>query len=435
MSVLYVKKLEIKKLWGKRDFSLEFFDDVNILIGPNASGKTTILTLLSSILTPDIPNLNEIEFEKVNIVLQTFVENNSFKIFVKPTEDGYQFVVDGEEFEIPLESQKLLIPRRQRQLNLVTKNLSNALEDLINIVWLPVSRRLPITGEEEEKYLHELRSTRYMHLKRRLGLESVDLRLQELLKELSRYKLRLDSQLSERYQEFEKRVLQMILYSKEHDQISSFKFEELSDEDKKQLLQAFEVAGLMDPQMKERIDTHFKVAAQARKRLDQRSSDTSSKSKKVIPLTDVFVIPLIRRTKAIIDYAKELNEDRKKLFQPLRDYEERVNSFFEGKRIEVREDGELTIKLLDSNQNLEPEMLSSGEKQILILLTQALLSEGKSVVYMADEPELSLHVVWQEKLLSSLKELGGRIQIILATHSPDIVGDFTENVIDLGKME
>ena len=54
------------------------------------------------------------------------------------------------------------------------------------------------------------------------------------------------------------------------------------------------------------------------------------------------------------------------------------------------------------------------------------------MVYIADEPELSLHISWQEKLLESLVSLDGKIQVIVATHSPDIVGKFEDNIIDLG---
>ena len=82
---------------------------------------------------------------------------------------------------------------------------------------------------------------------------------------------------------------------------------------------------------------------------------------------------------------------------------------------------------------MDPFVLSSGEKQILILLTEALLTVDEPVVYIADEPELSLHVSWQEKLLGSLVRLGGQIQVIVATHSPDIAGNFMHNVIDLGR--
>ena len=101
------------------------------------------------------------------------------------------------------------------------------------------------------------------------------------------------------------------------------------------------------------------------------------------------------------------------------------------KSVKVDESGELKIE--SSSIGLESTLLSSGEKQILILLTEALLRVDEPVVYIADEPELSLHILWQEKLLRSLVELSGQIQIIVATHSPDIVGRFMDNVIDLGR--
>ena len=73
--------------------------------------------------------------------------------------------------------------------------------------------------------------------------------------------------------------------------------------------------------------------------------------------------------------------------------------------------------------------MSSGEKQLIIILGESLLQQSIPHIYIADEPELSLHVEWQEKLVSSLKELNPNSQIIFATHSPDIVSEFSKSVI------
>jgi predicted ATPase len=86
----------------------------------------------------------------------------------------------------------------------------------------------------------------------------------------------------------------------------------------------------------------------------------------------------------------------------------------------------------NSDQVVGPGQLSSGEKQLLILLAEALLREASPVVYVADEPELSLHVEWQEKLITSLVELAQNLQVLVATHSPDIVGPYRSKVIKLG---
>jgi predicted ATP-dependent endonuclease of OLD family len=78
--------------------------------------------------------------------------------------------------------------------------------------------------------------------------------------------------------------------------------------------------------------------------------------------------------------------------------------------------------------------LSSGEKQLIILFGEALLQEGAASVYLADEPELSLHVAWQEQLVSSLRELNASAQLIFATHSPDIVSVYGDRVIDMERV-
>ena len=141
----------------------------------------------------------------------------------------------------------------------------------------------------------------------------------------------------------------------------------------------------------------------------------------------------------MVKYAGELEEDREHIFALLRHYEEAVNSFLDDKSVEVDDSGDLKIKS-SSGSNLDWHFLSSGEKQILILLTEALLRVNEPVVYIADEPELSLHIRWQVKLLKSLISLGKHLktpseqmQIIIATHSPDIVGNFQDKVIDLGR--
>ncbi len=50
---------------------------------------------------------------------------------------------------------------------------------------------------------------------------------------------------------------------------------------------------------------------------------------------------------------------------------------------------------------------------------------------IVDEPELSLHVRWQESFVDAIQKASPRLQIILATHSPSIVLDRIEKCVDL----
>lgn len=84
-----------------------------------------------------------------------------------------------------------------------------------------------------------------------------------------------------------------------------------------------------------------------------------------------------------------------------------------------REQNELIFKV--GKQELSPYVLSSGEKQLVIILLTALIQDEKPFVLFMDEPEISLHTDWQEKLIDNIRKLNKNVQIIIATHSPSIV--------------
>lgn len=431
MRKYFIESFKIAKLWGYRDIDLTFHKDANILIGPNASGKTTILNLLHSILSVDLLSILNFDFERADIKLREFTGGSVRTVTAgySATKRSLKLGLGNNRFSFDIPLIRQLAERypfsggygypKERLVRYATEgNITRVdeLTDLVPLVWLPISRRLPVTADEEERYT------------RRSPLESVDLRLQESLEGLSGYHAILNSQLSKRYAEFERQVLSVILYSKEHDQFASIQKAVPSslptEAEKEQLQKAFKDAGLLDEQMQRRINDHFAAAEELVKRISV-SKDPG------MNLADFFAFPIISRTKDMIEYARQLEEDREKIFASLNLYMDTVNSFLEDKTIRINESGRLEINQSSSQSELEWHSLSSGEKQILILLTQALLKVDEPVVYIADEPELSLHVTWQAKLLESLAKLGGDMQVIVATHSPDIVGKFQDNVIDL----
>ena len=72
---------------------------------------------------------------------------------------------------------------------------------------------------------------------------------------------------------------------------------------------------------------------------------------------------------------------------------------------------------------IPPYLLSSGEKQLLVILLTALVQESRPAVLFMDEPEVSLHIEWQQRLISLIRTLNPNVQIILCTHSPAIIMD------------
>lgn len=79
------------------------------------------------------------------------------------------------------------------------------------------------------------------------------------------------------------------------------------------------------------------------------------------------------------------------------------------------------IAFYQNDELLFPNKLSSGEKQMLVILLTVLVRDNEHCVLFMDEPEASLHIEWQQKLISMIRELNPNEQIVLTTHSPAVI--------------
>jgi energy-coupling factor transporter ATP-binding protein EcfA2 len=110
-----------------------------------------------------------------------------------------------------------------------------------------------------------------------------------------------------------------------------------------------------------------------------------------------------------------------------------MNSFF-GSSKAVQLNVNEGIRIIAKNSDvLAPAALSSGERQLLYLLASTIVAKEKSHIFMIDEPEISLNVRWQRKLVQALLDLtsDASMQFILATHSIELLAQYGECVLDL----
>ncbi len=115
-------------------------------------------------------------------------------------------------------------------------------------------------------------------------------------------------------------------------------------------------------------------------------------------------------------------EEAASISYPKTRFQDLVDELFgETGKVIIRKSNEILFE--QDGDTLYPYQLSSGEKQMLVILLTVLVQDNRNGVLFMDEPEVSLHVEWQQRLISLIRELNPNVQIVLTTHSPAMIMD------------
>ena len=409
-----IKSIKIEDFWGSYNIQTEFNQDVNIFIGGNGTGKTTLMNILKAVLTVDLPLLSEQKFS--NISIELLYKKKVRKIKVTRMEMKYPFEmlkykIGNRVFEVPLSfgeySHKRFHPMFIEKLT----QLKSTIGEIVNVSWLSVHRELIPESETDEEYWVDKRPP-------------VDRRLDELIGKFTSYQLKLENRAGICSNKFQRDVLTSTLYDEKLDHFDEPKKDLQFEKQKEGLVHAFEELGV--PVDGAKIERHFREVQKSIGFLNQlKEGDRKLTIDEALPLS------LLKRTQHIIKLSREAESDKRKIFQPRDKFLELLHNFIEKKEFVLGSGGQLLVKIRDTDRELKIAHLSSGEKQLLILLTETLLQENRPFIFIADEPELSLHIEWQERLLGAIRSLNKNAQLIMATHSPEIVSEFGNSTFNM----
>ena len=420
-----ISSVRIEGFWGNYDFEVPIDPRVTFLIGQNGTGKTTLINLIAAALTGDFKTLDRLPFRRVIIRLTPQKEGGKPSITVAKKQDesrpferidytintggnakDLQFSLDDTEEQLFLR----LMRHEGRSLNYYNRltGLSPTLQSLVSVKWLSIHRTSPDDRPREDRTYES----------------TVDQKLESLSNELVRYFATLSKKKDDEIRSFQEYLFLSLI--EQGGYINIF--------DDNQLQKA--------PQYKEALRNIFNelhVKIDTSKLLD----DFSSRAKQFIErktstdegiLTDELIFRIgLFRIEDVVKRWDDLQTRLKRIFRQKDKFQDIADNLFQRKRMTFSESNEMVFKSR-SGKDLTPQMLSSGEKQLLILLSEALLQREMPTIFIADEPELSLHVLWQEKLVASLHALNPNAQIIAATHSPDIVGPLVNKAIDMESL-
>jgi ABC-type glutathione transport system ATPase component len=147
--------------------------------------------------------------------------------------------------------------------------------------------------------------------------------------------------------------------------------------------------------------------------------------------------PAVARVLAV--YAEDTRqklESLSRLLNRVRVFKTLIEQRFAPKTVEI--DRQTGFIIRNRSGAIVPlEKLSSGEQHQLVLFFELLFELESNALILIDEPELSLHISWQKQFVSDLHRIIelNQFDVVLATHSPQLIGRWPELVVELGDVD
>ncbi|ERJ19416.1 NADH dehydrogenase I subunit B protein [Salinisphaera shabanensis E1L3A] len=433
-----VESVAIQDLWNERDVELHLNSDVTFLIGENGTRKTTTINLLVAALTADLPTLDRIPFTKISIKLSSAADRTkpvieiakkhrkqmpfaevSYRIRDTTSGPATDYSLDEfyDQFDIHKPGYRrrrrvyrqpdgTLIHRQAIERKSNEKSIYQHLRELTSVSWLSVHRSPVGTdpGGDSQK-------------------SAVDTKVDELSDRMIRYFSQLEKSASDLVNSFQKEIFFNLLADRNIPLTTADNSDDTIKQEKSSLSDIFEQFNLHHDQYSAKLEKHFSNYGKAAEKLQ---NDEPLKT------LDIAAVILTSRIHSLVQEWTKMKARENKIHEPRTLFLNLINSFYKRKKLTISDQNEPVIETA-KQKNIPLSYLSSGEKQIFIILGEALLQENRPSIYVADEPELSLHVAWQEKLVDSITSMNPNVQLFIATHSPDIVGRHSDKLIDMGQ--
>lgn len=131
-------------------------------------------------------------------------------------------------------------------------------------------------------------------------------------------------------------------------------------------------------------------------------------------------------------------EDKLNVFAPtvakINMLEETVNARLLGKRLTISAGEGIVIRRDRDDERIPLTALSSGEQHEIIMIFDLLFNVKRGGLVLIDEPEISLHIVWQQQFIADVLKIAQLVgfQFVIATHSPQIIDGFWPQAQRLG---
>lgn len=443
-----IQQVSATNLFGifNHTIPLKMNDRITIIHGPNGFGKTMILKLLHALFGQSNRLLQNIPFDEFRV---DFEDNTSF--WVSKTSRSQEMI---EEEVHKFEQEIVFHATGRKAYSLRSKPL---LRDNVHIPLSLIERYIPS--------LDRIASDAWRHgpTGEILSLEDVVERFSERLPaeligertEMPKWLVEMRKSVPIRFIETQ-RLLSSTRLSKRSDYERPLISEYAVSEDSRHLVEVIKRKLVESGALSQSLDSTF--PARVIRPTTQQSQVTESElldkleklEKKRSRLMAIGLLDQETGTASPIDSEQGIEPNTKAVLAVYaEDTEQKLGIFDElAQKIDLLTtiiDNRFLYKTMTINKEkgfvlttkngtiLPLENLSSGEQHELVLFYELLFRVTPGSLVLIDEPELSLHIIWQEQFLKDVQQITQLtdIDIILATHSPDIISDRRDLVVEL----
>jgi predicted ATP-binding protein involved in virulence len=417
---------------GYLDFDVDFRPDVNFFAGLNGSGKTTVLNMIMALLTPSVDKLLEIRFSNASLTVEKAKE--IIRIECNKIDDDIRLSINNEYAILGQEDISYedihLSSRRVRVAHEKSSDVIRAIRRLASPMFLSLDRRF-VKSSRDENYPIFFDENMHRAIKRRgIKDDSLD-EIVEIVAEAS-------AEAKTRQSAADNKLRNEII-------LDSLSFAEINGKPQfpdnqtirqlrhkqKAIKKTFDNLEVPSGEFEVKYNDFFDNLENLVKRFERIEFDNSNRrdfeldevTNKI--MSNWFINQhQLDRIDRLFSKVESYQSEKNRIYARLSRFEMLVNKFLNetGKRVQINNKGRLTIRFSGEERDLS--VLSSGERQIVIMLAHLVLNKRLrgDGVFIVDEPELSLHISWQDMFVDAIQEASPNLQIILATHSPSIIG-------------
>lgn len=409
-----ISKISVKGLFHTFNHEIRLNNDgVVIVIGENGIGKTTILKIIDSIFSKKFDYLFTIDFDTIELSFSktqlVLYKNDDNSIIIKNQTLNKEFEIKPSKDNDSIYYRRFIIQTSENEWFDRRIGMSVSKEDIIHrygIDPLEKSYNYPdwfnnVIANNHVIFVQTQRLYRTDYEKERDG-KSLEYMVKtysdELVKILQDNNALFTAQSIQLDSTFPIRLIKALKSQKTKDTLNNIS--DIIDEITKlnQYRSLLNSVGIIDKQDDEVINKSFETL-----------SDPNALSILNLYITD---------NKKKLDIFKDTARKLEILLSI-------INKRFKHKKLYIDKKEGFFIKSNNTGRKINLINLSSGEQNELIIFYNLLFKTNQNDIVLIDDPEISLHIAWQQRLIDDLKEIAKEsgISLVISTHSPDIIGD------------